>query len=397
MMRRLPSSALAILFVALHGSTTFAQSDTIAARTLAPGVTYRHVMEKAGPYDMHIVRIDLRRAELQLVHARAFDSLRGRERPSEMAKRAASKGLQVLAAINADFFELQSGENENNQVISGEWWKGVKNTDSPYDTWDNTHIQFAIDAARRPAMDRYLFDGRAIVRGVSTTLVSLNFNPSGKPEGTALYTSRFGAVTPRDTTRPTVEVAMMRVGARGDTVVFVRQGAVMKGSGSAIPAGGAVLSAYGTGLRASELSAMADGDTVRVVMATLPRIPHPSLVLGGWPRILNRGEDVTATAPIAEGTISRNAEMKHPRSAIGFSRDSNTVILFTVDGRSENSGGMTLHEVATHMKTLGAWNAMNFDGGGSTTMVIDGALVNKPSDATGERAVGNALLLVRRP
>jgi exopolysaccharide biosynthesis protein len=101
-------------------------------------------------------------------------------------------------------------------------------------------------------------------------------------------------------------------------------------------------------------------------------------------------------APIVEGTISRNAEMKHPRSAVGISRDSSTLILFAVDGRSENSGGMTLRELAAHMRALGAWDAMNFDGGGSTTLVIDGAVVNHPSDPTGERAVGNALLVLRK-
>ena len=68
--------------------------------------------------------------------------------------------------------------------------------------------------------------------------------------------------------------------------------------------------------------------------------------------------------------------------------------LFAVDGRSENSGGMTLTELAVMMRTLGAWDALNFDGGGSTTMVIGGAVVNKPSDLTGERAVGNALMVV---
>ena len=70
--------------------------------------------------------------------------------------------------------------------------------------------------------------------------------------------------------------------------------------------------------------------------------------------------------------------------------------LLTVDGRSKQSVGVTLTDLAELMKRVGAWQAMNFDGGGSTTMVIEGALVNKPTDATGEREVGNALLLVRR-
>lgn len=145
---------------------------------------------------------------------------------------------------------------------------------------------------------------------------------------------------------------------------------------------------------------MADGDTVKVVLATLPRPPHgaaPTMLIGGWPRILRDGENVAADAPTVEGTISRNAEMKHPRTAIGFSRDSTAIYLLTVDGRSENSGGATLAELADLMRRVGAWNAMNFDGGGSTTMVVGGELMNKPTDATGEREVGNALLIVRKP
>ena len=144
---------------------------------------------------------------------------------------------------------------------------------------------------------------------------------------------------------------------------------------------------------------MADGDTVKVLLTTLPRMPHgamPALVVGGWPRILRDGEIVAGDAATVEGTLSHNAEMRHPRSAIGFSRDSATLFLLTVDGRSEHSGGVTLVELARFMRQVGAWQAMNFDGGGSTTMVIDGAVVNVPSDNTGEREVGNALLVVRR-
>jgi len=46
------------------------------------------------------------------------------------------------------------------------------------------------------------------------------------------------------------------------------------------------------------------------------------------------------------------------------------------------------------MLSLGAYEAMAFDGGGSTTMVVDGAVVNRPSDANGERPVGSGLLVI---
>ncbi|MFL5605786.1 MAG: phosphodiester glycosidase family protein [Gemmatimonadaceae bacterium] len=379
--------------VALRAQT----GDTVSRRVLVPGVLYRHIVDKRGPLVMHVVTVNLRRPDIELRVARAHDQLKGREKTSEMVRRVAATGVRVPAAVNADFFELTSGENENEQVLRGEWWKGLKVTDSPYDTYDNVHVQFGLDAAGRPVMDRYILDGKAWDRGAMTPIVAMNFNPSGKPEGTALFTARYGTAAPRDTTRQTAEATMTAAGHRGDTLLFVRRGAVSSTSGSTIPTDGAVLAAYGA--RTKAVLAMAEGDTVKVLLATLPRLPHgaaPVLLIGGWPRILRDGENVAGDAATTEGTLSRNAEMVHPRTAVGFSRDSATLILLTVDGRSENSGGVTLVDLARLMRRLGAWQAMNFDGGGSTTMVIDGAVVNAPSDKTGEREVGNALMVVRR-
>jgi len=370
---------------------------TTNARELAPGVSYSQFTDPRGPWAINLVRVDLRRANIEIRSARAFDRLQGRERVSDMVRRVDATGVRVLAAVNADFFNLESGENENNQVIAGEWWKGLKVTDSPYDTWDNAHIQFGIDAVGRPMIDRFILDGKAWDRGVVTPIITVNFNPSGKPEGTALYTPRFGAATPRDTARRTAEAPLFAAGKRGDTLLFVRRGVVSPTSGSSIPTGGAVLAAYGSGLRAEEVQKMGEGDTVKILLATLPRIARgatPSIIIGGWPRILRDGDNVADESATLEGTLSRNAEVRHPRTAVGFSRDSSTLLLLTVDGRSENSGGMTLVELANVMRELGAWQAMNFDGGGSTTMVVDGKVVNHLSDKEGERAVGDALLVV---
>ncbi|MDB4888561.1 MAG: hypothetical protein JWL61_416 [Gemmatimonadetes bacterium] len=375
------------------------KGDTLVSRRLAPGVDYRQFTDRSGPFLMHLVRVDLRRKDIELRHARAHDQLKGREKTTDMVRRATEAGVNVLAAVNADFFWLTTGENENNQVIGGEWWKGLKVTDSPYDTYDNAHVQFAIDARGKPSIERYMLDGKAWAHGVATPVITVNFNPSGNPEGSALYTPRYGASTPRDTVRITAEAPMVSVGRRGDTLRFVRRGAVSVTSGSSIPADGAVLSAYGNGLRMKEVQAMADGDTVKILLTTLPRAPTaaaPRMIIGGWPRILRDGVSIAADAATLEGTISRNAEMRHPRTAVGFSRDSATLYVLTVDGRSQASVGVTLVELARIMRRVGAWQAMNFDGGGSTTMVVEGKLMNVVSDTTGERAVGDALMVVRK-
>jgi hypothetical protein len=392
------NGVLLCLASAAHGGAQ--KLDTTARREPAPGVSYLQFVNSTVPLAVYLLRVDLRRADIELRILRARDSLRGRESITDMARRARDRGVNVLAAVNGDFFELKSGENENNQVIGGEWWKGLKVTDSPYDTYDNVHTQFAMDVDGHPMLDRFLFDGRAIAHGVVTPIITLNFNPSGNPEGTALYTSRFGAVAPRDTARQTVEAPMVAAGRRRDTLLFVRRGAISTASGSAIPRDGGVLAAYGRGSRAKEVQSLADGDTVKLVLSTLPRPTHgasPSLVIGGWPRILRNGANVASEAPVVEGTISGNAEARHPRTAIGFSRDSTTLYVMVVDGRSAKSAGVTLVELANLMRAVGAWDALNFDGGGSTTMLVGGALVNAPTDSAGEREVGNALAIVKKP
>ena len=71
--------------------------------------------------------------------------------------------------------------------------------------------------------------------------------------------------------------------------------------------------------------------------------------------------------------------------------------MITVDGRQPGvSVGMTLQELADYMLSLGATDAMNLDGGGSTTMYLDGKVVNTPSDKEGERKVSDAMVVTSR-
>jgi Exopolysaccharide biosynthesis protein related to N-acetylglucosamine-1-phosphodiester alpha-N-acetylglucosaminidase len=85
------------------------------------------------------------------------------------------------------------------------------------------------------------------------------------------------------------------------------------------------------------------------------------------------------------------AEQRQPRTLAGTD-SRGRLLLVTIDGREPGiSEGATLQEAAELMRGLGAVNALNLDGGGSTAMAVNGAVVNKPSDATGERAVGDTV------
>ena len=91
----------------------------------------------------------------------------------------------------------------------------------------------------------------------------------------------------------------------------------------------------------------------------------------------------------------------HPRTAVGVDHDTGQVLMLVVDGRSKTSSGYTMLELANLMIDLGADEALNLDGGGSSTMVATppggvSTVLNTPSDKA-ERRVANALQVTYRP
>lgn len=117
--------------------------------------------------------------------------------------------------------------------------------------------------------------------------------------------------------------------------------------------------------------------------------------LGGAPNLLTQGTfDITSTEEQVEpGGIQ--SQLPRARTALGFTT-TKQLILVVVDRVAGFSDGMNLFQLAQFMQDLGAYYAMNLDGGGSATMVIDGTMQNMAEGAT-ERAVANALLIVPTP
>ena len=85
----------------------------------------------------------------------------------------------------------------------------------------------------------------------------------------------------------------------------------------------------------------------------------------------------------------------HPRTAAGRTADG-ALVLMVVDGRQDNSRGVYLEELAVLMLGVGAVEALNLDGGGSSALVVDGTLLNRPTGGTVEREVMSAIVTVCR-
>jgi exopolysaccharide biosynthesis protein len=86
-------------------------------------------------------------------------------------------------------------------------------------------------------------------------------------------------------------------------------------------------------------------------------------------------------------------DARHPRTLIGRDGDGDTWLV-VVDGRQPaHSVGMSLRELIDFAQRLGMVDALNLDGGGSSTMVVKGQIVNRPSDAIGPRPVSDAIVV----
>jgi exopolysaccharide biosynthesis protein len=108
------------------------------------------------------------------------------------------------------------------------------------------------------------------------------------------------------------------------------------------------------------------------------------LVLSAGPMLLKNGN-------VLDLPNSKFVRKRHPRTCIGFNERS--IYMITIDGRRKSSKGMNLLELQDFLLDLGLTDAMNLDGGGSTTMYLLDSIINQPSDLHGERKVANALLI----
>ncbi len=118
--------------------------------------------------------------------------------------------------------------------------------------------------------------------------------------------------------------------------------------------------------------------------------PNLNTVVSGWQAMYNG--DFQCSAPVDARCMGSKFTMKHPRTAVGISDDRSTLYVVVVEGRLKNFAGYNLQDLSLLFKKLNVKNAINMDGGGSTTLVINGRRVNQlPDEQPQERVVANHL------
>jgi len=350
-------------------------------KTLKDGIEHAEVRREFSgkPVNINLLRLDLKKVRLDVHHA--MDAAIGTEKTSSIAMRHGA-----FAAINAGFFRLDTsifaGESAGLLQINGKLL-------SESAGW-RTELLINNDLnSTQVLMARH--GGAYAVKIGKTIFETVGVNRERIPDDLVIYTPEFHRTTL--TSNAGVEVVVVR------DRIFSTVG----GSGStSIPSGGFVLSASG---KLSEQLKKAAIRNTRVALLhrgnALPNAIYSELMVnkdgwdfvGGVPQLIKNGKiDITWEQ---EKSSKAFVETRHPRTAVAKLKDGK-FLMVTVDGRSEASAGIDLYDLAAYLLELGALDAMNLDGGGSTTMFLDGRVVNKPSDKEGERRVGDAILVTPR-
>jgi exopolysaccharide biosynthesis protein len=356
----------------------------VETEELASGVYHHTVSLIDGPWAIHVVEVDLRQAWEEGVRLRTVRASgpTGLERTSAMARGA-------VAAVNGDFFHNSDPVRTLGLQISEGGLVENPRRGSAFAVSDVGHPIIAVFNLRA---------GLITSSGESLPIDVINRDPGRE---TLSYYNRY-ALGRRDSVRAAVGFHLQSLGAASvinDTV----EARVLQVRRLAWPLRlGADEWFVAAGNEYANIEDVAAGDTVGLY-CLLPPVADPLVeAIGGGPRIIRDGE--VSVEHQQENLGSQFALERHPRTAVGYSHNGRSLFLVTVDGHQPGySVGMSLAELAEFMaRTLtsfsrtgeGAYQALNLDGGKSTTMVVKEQVVNRPSYPTGEQAVANALTVV---
>lgn len=343
-------------------------------KSVGPGLTYHMEYDPNLPRVIHVMKYAPGSEGTQVVIDLAGGSInedstvKGKATPSQMVAMTGA-----VAAINGDYFAADHGAPIGFMVRAGElittpykaravfgWGSGFQ-LFTPHETVTLTsgNQTLTVDSVNQPVQPNkmHLFTRVAgTVKLPSDSISALLTLPGGKlsPNATATGTVDYLVADKTSFDLPPDKILVVARGSRSTALTSLRQG---------------------------------DAVTIKV---DVPGVDFSKLdyAIGGGPYLVRNG--VIGVDSVDEGFPDSFSEKRHPRTAIG--RDAKgDILVVAVDGRQAFSLGASLSELAQIMVKLGCTDAINLDGGGSTSLNIRGVVVNRPSDKV-ERPVVNGVL-----
>jgi len=349
--------------------------------SLAPDTTY-HAVEfttDKGLQSAHILEFHPRNDQIALRAGLSNGYVYGTQTVLGMANALEETyPNQVVAAVNADFFNLNEGVPFGIMLDEGE----ILTTPLDYSK------SFII---RRDGSADIISHGRMMdmtlsIRGTLQQLTGVNILHT-KTDSLVLYNSRFATTTKSDAAAAEAVCTILSGAFRDGETLSLRVESVTTDLGNTSLSDGQVVLS-GVGAMKDTVATLTPGEEFSVSFRMVDEWKTAYFAVAGNQVILQNGE-------IQDVTDRANA----PRTAVGIKADGSVVIL-TLDGRrKDHSVGGSYQNVATMLRDMGCVDALNLDGGGSTTFVMrplgefERKIVNRPSESTARR-VANAIVLI---
>lgn len=365
------------LLVALLGAAAVAPTQ-VWEKLIAPGLTYRSEVDTTQPRMIHALRwtpgakVVQAVPELGLGVIYADGPARGRETLAQMARRTGA-----IAAINADFFPF-TGDPLGLMVRNRELLSLPFPGRSAFG-WGPSASQSAQPVGRLTMT----LEG-------SGPIPIPQFNEACKANSISLNSERAGIA--QSSTSNCVNAVLKVVEGKfevGTKVVGEVQYLMTDAASVPIAPGNKLLTATGTMM--PFVASLRPGQRVTIDLQVdgfdWSKIDS---VIGGGPHLVRNG--TLAVDATEQGFDAVFATRRHPRTAIGRTSEGD-LWWVTVDGRQQVSDGATLEELARVMQRLGCQDAINLDGGGSTSLNVLGQTVSRPSEGR-EREIANAVVFL---
>ncbi len=351
-------------------------AQTVAwEKPVTPGLSYRMEVDTKTPRVIHALRWSMgapaisARSEIAQMRLFSGTGTGSREEISSLMEKTGA-----IAGINGDFFPA-SGEPLGAMVRDGQLLSRPFPGRATFGWGGNTSTVGLLD-----------WSGSALIDGLDS-LPLQGFNEDVQNDRLVLFTE---ASTEARLALPNI-VLKVRMDTLGFAPTSTSRGQIMEivrnQSSAKVDPGYALLVMQGAGV--SKLSRAYIGANVRLGMTTTgmdwTKVDN---VIGGGPMLLRAGQE---NIDYATASFSKSfADTRHPRTAVGRTAKGDLWFV-AVDGRQAMSAGASLKELAVIMTSLACTDAVNLDGGGSTTMALFGTVLNRPSDGS-ERKVSNGIL-----
>ena len=371
------------------------QVDTLFHAQVGPGTTQTSLLFTGPSYDMRVfyITIDLEDPNVSIRAVSGQDMVAGGETTSSMAQRHSTEGAQYFAGVNGDFF-VTSGSTKNGVsmvgtpisscIVDGEFYKT-----------SNENFQFAVDVEGIPFIGTANYLTSTAVSGANTVLFK-GVNVGSIDNGITVYTPRYYGATDSDAgcAEVTARLADGETFSPGKSCRMVITGTPSIAGNMDIPEDGFVIHGRGSNVEGGTtigafdfVNSLKEGDEITlnsvVLMGSESIVPQQ--MISGQPHALQDGVEL--------GPVEDTSGF-HPRTVIGYGDNKTKVVMMVVDGRSTISNGAMTSQLGYLMKYAGATDAINLDGGGSTTLYTQAlGIRNVPSDGK-ERADANAIFVV---